>query len=219
MIRTGVSCAELAYASAGRCPRLCRSSTREEGYEECDHYQQEQEFREEDASSDGEEQNDQCEQQPHWTDSLVRVGDGKRGWLDYRHGSATAFFLPTSGRLEDVVLHDRAPTCNRALVNDGATPASDAAPARPERERDEAADDADDKEDVADRVDVESGRGDMNGKGQNRAHCNQNQADSDTHENLLKEFAKGTCMDTQVSLSEQQRLGTLLGYGTVAGSE
>jgi hypothetical protein len=79
--------------------------------------------------------------------------------------------------LDDLVLHDGAPTAS----------ASDPAPARPEDEGDEGADPADDEQDVADGVDVEAGRRDVHGESQDGSDCNQDQADSDTHDNLLRE--------------------------------
>jgi hypothetical protein len=88
--------------------------------------------------------------------------------------------------LDDVVFHDGAPTCSRPLVDDGAPAATDPAPAGPEDEGDEPADYADDEEDVADGVDVEAGRRDVHGESQDGTDCNEDQADSDTHNNLLR---------------------------------
>ena len=48
----------------------------------------------------------------------------------------------------------------------------------------ERADDAYDEQDVTDRVDVEAGRRDVDREGQDGADCNQDQADSYTHNNL-----------------------------------
>ena len=76
----------------------------------------------------------------------------------------------------------------RAVIDDRGAPAraADAAPARPEHHRQHEPDGSDHDQDVADRVDVQTVDGRVDRKRENRAGCNQDQTDSDTHvQNLL----------------------------------
>src|SRR5262249_11185920 len=119
-----------------------------------------------------------CRQRnPASTTATVSASPGDDGCVEGPPGPSTVrSFL-------EVLVDDGAPAGDRALRH--GRPAAEAAPARPEHHRDEHADDPDDEQDVADRVDVEAGRRHVHCEREHCADCDQDQADTDSHQGLL----------------------------------